>query len=330
VSQTRQSILFLALVTILVGVVLPATASGSVLSDKVAELEVVRAQLEELGAEVEKAVERYNQTAAELETVRSRIEENGRLLRETEAALAAATAQFADRADDIYKTQGTELLDVILSVRSFEELVSQVDLMRRLSEADVDLIESIAGYEREIRACRLQLRADERATQELLAERAAHKAAVLASEERMRQVERGLRGEIEELLAEERAAGQALSGIDAGPGYPGVVAIARRYLGVPYVWGGESPSGFDCSGLTMYVYAQVGVQLLHGATAQQRASSPVPLDQLVPGDLVFYGDASYSHHVALYVGGGQVIEAPRAGAVVSYDTVGDAWIGGRF
>jgi cell wall-associated NlpC family hydrolase len=80
----------------------------------------------------------------------------------------------------------------------------------------------------------------------------------------------------------------------------------------------------------MYVYAQVGVQLLHGATVQQRASTPVPLDALAPGDLVFYGGPSYSHHVAIYVGGGQVIEAPRTGALVSYDGVDDAWIGGRF
>jgi cell wall-associated NlpC family hydrolase len=110
-----------------------------------------------------------------------------------------------------------------------------------------------------------------------------------------------------------------------------VVAIAQRYLGIPYLWGGASPkTGFDCSGLTLYVYAQIGIQLAHGATDQQRASTPVPLNALLPGDLVFYGNASYSYHVAIYVGGGQVIEAPRTGAVVSYDGVDDAWIGGRF
>jgi cell wall-associated NlpC family hydrolase len=80
----------------------------------------------------------------------------------------------------------------------------------------------------------------------------------------------------------------------------------------------------------MYVYAQIGIQMAHGATLQQQASKPVPLNALQPGDLVFYGNASFSYHVALYVGGGQVIEAPRTGAVVSYDGVDNAWIGGRF
>lgn len=118
-----------------------------------------------------------------------------------------------------------------------------------------------------------------------------------------------------------------------GPGHPEVVAIAQRYLGVPYVWGGASPSGFDCSGLVMYVYAQIGIHLPHGATMQQAMSTPVPLGSLQPGDLVFFGGPSFSHHVGIYVGGGMMINAPHTGAVVSYASVasfGDAWIGGRF
>ena len=99
---------------------------------------------------------------------------------------------------------------------------------------------------------------------------------------------------------------------------------------MPYVWGGASPSGFDCSGLTMYCYAQIGIGLSHGATDQQRASTPVPLSALQPGDLVFFGSASYSHHVGIYVGGGSMIHAPHTGAVVSYGSISGAWIGGRF
>ncbi len=80
----------------------------------------------------------------------------------------------------------------------------------------------------------------------------------------------------------------------------------------------------------MYCYAQIGIGLSHGATDQQRASKPVSLGALQPGDLVFFGSSSYSHHVGIYVGGGSMIHAPHTGAVVSYGSISGAWIGGRF
>ncbi len=100
-----------------------------------------------------------------------------------------------------------------------------------------------------------------------------------------------------------------------GPGHPEAASIALRYLGVPYRWGGDSPAtGFDCSGLVMYVYAQLGIQLPHQAAAQYGYGVPVPRDQLVPGDLVFFDDLS---HVGIYIGNGEMVHAPQTGDVVS-------------
>jgi cell wall-associated NlpC family hydrolase len=103
-----------------------------------------------------------------------------------------------------------------------------------------------------------------------------------------------------------------------------LIHVARRQLGVPYVYGGASRGGFDCSGLTMYVYARLGLGLPHGATDQARRGQPVSLRHLEPGDLVFYGGSGYYYHVAIYAGRGRVIHAPHTGAVVSYAPVGDA------
>jgi cell wall-associated NlpC family hydrolase len=116
--------------------------------------------------------------------------------------------------------------------------------------------------------------------------------------------------------------------LDARTGWHAAI-IAKRYLGVPYVWGGASPSGFDASGLTMFVYAQLGAALSHGANDQQRDARPVPLRKLQRGDLVFFGNAHYSYHVGIYVGKGRMIHAPHTGAVVSYAPISGAWIGGR-
>jgi len=103
-----------------------------------------------------------------------------------------------------------------------------------------------------------------------------------------------------------------------------VLTVARRQLGVRYVWGGASRRGFDCSGLTLYVFRRLGRSLPHGATAQARRGKRVSLRRLAIGDLVFYGRSGSYHHVAIYVGRGRIIHAPRAGSVVSYSRVGAA------
>ena len=99
-----------------------------------------------------------------------------------------------------------------------------------------------------------------------------------------------------------------------GPGYPQAATIALRYLGIPYQWGGASPAtGFDCSGLVMYVYAQLGIELPHQAAAQHGYGTPVSRAELEPGDLVFYDDLS---HVGIYIGNGEIVHAPQTGDVV--------------
>jgi peptidoglycan DL-endopeptidase CwlO len=92
-----------------------------------------------------------------------------------------------------------------------------------------------------------------------------------------------------------------------------------RYLGVPYRWGGASPStGFDCSGFTMYVYAQVGISLPHYTGSQYAMGVAVPRSQLQPGDLVFFDGLG---HEGLYVGNNQFIHAPHTGDVVKISSI---------
>ncbi|MGV9274084.1 NlpC/P60 family protein [Streptomyces griseosporeus] len=109
-------------------------------------------------------------------------------------------------------------------------------------------------------------------------------------------------------------------GVPASGRAAAALAAARSALGKPYVWGANGPSGFDCSGLMQWSYAQAGVSLPRTSQAQRYAGRQVPLSQARPGDLVVY--RSDAGHVGMYVGNGQVIHAPYPGAPVRYDPVG--------
>lgn len=94
-----------------------------------------------------------------------------------------------------------------------------------------------------------------------------------------------------------------------------IVDYAYNFLGISYVWGGNDPSGFDCSGLTQYVYAHFGIDITRTTYTQIGQGSYVPRDQLAPGDLVFFGYGS-PDHVGIYVGGNQYLHAPQTGDIV--------------
>ena len=111
----------------------------------------------------------------------------------------------------------------------------------------------------------------------------------------------------------ERAEAPAPAPINGG----GVLGVAASYVGYPYAYGGTGPGGFDCSGYTSYVFAQVGVSLPRSAAAQQSYATPVSNPQ--PGDLVFWGYPAY--HVGIYAGNGMVYDSGNPGTGVVYRSV---------
>ncbi|MEV4557115.1 NlpC/P60 family protein [Kitasatospora sp. NPDC049285] len=135
----------------------------------------------------------------------------------------------------------------------------------------------------------------------------------------------------------ERAAAEAARAHAAPPrespwsagGAAAALAFARSVIGLPYIWGGEGPAGYDCSGLTMMAWRRGGRPLTHFAADQYAESTPVGYAQLRPGDLVFWtktGRAADIYHVAIYLGDDQMIEAPRPGTAIKQASL---WIMGR-
>ena len=318
----------------------PAAPAGKVAQAK-ARLKAVEARLGDVSMQSEIAVEKYNQASTQLATVQAQIDENQRQLETARKNLERANEQLMARAENIYKARDVGVVDVIFQADSFDDLITQMDMMERLGNSDVDTVHAIAAYKRDIKDRRIKLEVDEKTAARLVADREQHKNELIALESKLGELTTDIKKQIKKLKAQARLRAQlALTGFSGAiptvdpnsPGHPEIVAIAQRYFGVPYVWGGAGPSGFDCSGLTMYCYAQIGIGMSHGATDQQRSSSAVALTDLRPGDLIFFGNASFSHHVAIFVGGTTCIEAPHTGDVVRYGTFTgrDAWIGGRF
>ncbi|MFG3054284.1 C40 family peptidase [Kitasatospora sp. NPDC048239] len=243
---------------------------------------------------------------------------------ETAARAATEVGAARQRAEQRLAAQQTQVVAV---GRRREQLLvdlaaarnTTVELERRRQEA----LEAIAAREAEEAA---RAAAEKAAAEREAAEKAAAEAAEKAA------AEAAATAAAAAVAAEKPAKGAAAPPPAARPwsaeGAAAAVAFARSRIGLPYVWGGEGPGGYDCSGLTMMAWRQAGRQLNHFAADQYAQSTPIGYRQLRPGDLVFWsgtGRAADIHHVGLYIGEDQMIEAPRPGMPVKQASL---WIMG--
>jgi cell wall-associated NlpC family hydrolase len=308
----------------------------------------VLGQIQGLDANLEHAVEAYNLANVKLGRIESDLRENKLELRLARSNLRHAQATLSAHLVAMYTSGGENTgLEVLLGATSMDDLMSRIDTVNRVSDQSTQVLKEVKVFRDAVRTRRARLQDAHVQQASLVAERSAQKASIEGQLSQRRQLLSSIKSEIGRMQAAERVQqaqlaaqararlssnGVAVLNASAGavttpsqpiyappPGkYGGVVGIAMQYLGTPYVYGGASPGGFDCSGLVMYVFAQVGVSLPHNAAAQYGYGMPVSRDQLQPGDLVFFNGLG---HVGIYIGGGEFIHAPHTGDVVKISSM---------
>jgi peptidoglycan DL-endopeptidase CwlO len=330
----------------------PAAADPSIAA-KQAEAQRVMGQGQQLDSSLERAVEAYNFATTKLNKVRADLKANHAELRVAKQSLRNAQAALSARLVSLYSAGSQQdSLEVLIGATSLDDLVNRFETVNRISAQDAQVLGQVVRFNAQVKAREARLKRAKAKAADLVRERAAARSSIESQLSARRSLLSSIQGQIAQLKAQEAARQAELrrelaqriaaqqtapapalaaaaapvtsspSTAPVGPAPPpthsSVVAIAQRYLGVPYRWGGASPAGFDCSGLVMYVFAQVGVSLPHSSYAQYGAGSPVSRDQLQPGDLVFFDGLG---HVGIYVGGNSFIHAPHSGDVVKISSM---------
>jgi cell wall-associated NlpC family hydrolase len=337
---------------------LPVLANPGI-DAKQAEARQVLGELQQLDVRLGRAVEAYDGATYRLGQIRAQLVVNRIEMKVAQSNLRIADHRLARYLRDLYISGGGDsTLEVILGARSLDDIITRLDTVNRLSSEDKQVLHEVRAFRTDVARRGAALQKARSAQSRLVAERAAAKRQIEDGIAQRQQLLSSIRGEIVKLkreeaarqavlaaqararlLAERIAQQRALNSVTVGataqsPGVHGatvvppsaigsqVVSIAMRYLGDPYVWGSAGPNTFDCSGLVMYVFAQVGISLPHFAASQWEYGVYVSKDQLQPGDLVFFANLG---HVGIYIGNGDYIQAPQTGDVVKITSLSDPW-----
>ena len=328
------------------------SAQAMTAAEKKAEVQSVQSKINTLNDELEGAVESYNSAQIDYENATQKVDEAQAKIDETQKKIDGLQTRIETRAKAMYRSGSMSYMEVVLGSGSFDEFATTWDTLNHLNADDANLVETTKQTKAELEQAKAELDEQKTNAEDALASAASYKQQIESKQAEYNNLYDSLSSEYKTLLAQEQEAAaraqaaaaaaytpaattkstssssssssssskasssssksQAASA-PASSGGGDAVSRARSTLGLPYVWGGVGPNGYDCSGLVGY--ALTGSHKRRWVASDFWAMPAVSNPQ--PGDVV----ACSNHHCGLYIGNGQMIEAPHTGAVIRISAV---------
>lgn len=320
----------------------------TVSADPASDLAAVKQQQNELDSKI-------SHLDNEIETIMAKIDENKKEITAKQADINQAKADIAKQEATIKAEQGlfdgrlralymngpSSYAEILLGSKDLGDFLSRMNNCQTIIDYDTKLIGEFKQLEAELTANKDKLESDNQTLVSLQKENETK----LTDLKKQKSDQAPLIAELKALETKYSAqlavaknvtpagvlalsqASMSVSRGSTGVSASEIIAYGSNFLGVPYVWGGTTPSGFDCSGLVQYVYGHFGISLPRVARDQQDVGVYVTRENLQPGDLVFFGDPA--HHVGIYVGNGMMLHAPHTGDVVRVAPLNSDFVNGR-
>jgi peptidoglycan DL-endopeptidase CwlO len=332
----------------------PAFGDPSV-SSKQAQAQQVMGQLQHLSDSLERARSQYYASTQQLAKIQNDLRVNKHELKLAKHNLKRSERVIAQRLVSLYTSDQASTLEVVLGARSLDDMITRMDSAKSVTSLDAQVLSQVKTFRTAVKRNHELLAKARVAQQRVVSQRAAAKASIESQIGQTNSLLASIKGEIARIVAADAArqrqlaaaaqqrltlnrvtqaqsqdtiigataiAPESLTVVAPPSTHSGAADAALGQLGTPYVWAGSQPGGFDCSGLVMWAFAQVGVALPHSSYAQYGYGVPVSRDQLQPGDLVFFDGLG---HVGIYIGGDQFVHAPHTGDVVKISSLSEDW-----
>ncbi len=348
--------MFAATAVIVLCTALP-TAMATPLDSKRAQAARIADEVEKLDHEYDMLQERYRGAQIRYNDLNDKVGDLNDDLRRTRSDLQVAHTRLVNRVVTVYQGGAANSRLVNLAMAgSMSKFIDRMETIDRVSSQDAEILSEIRRLRAKMARKRAQLKEARMEQQQVVADRRTARNAMGKRLSQRRAVLNSVNAEVQRLVAQEqerrraaeaaaaresqatadrqtRAAASTNSAGSPDPaaaltptvapppssGASSAIGAAASQIGVKYTWGGASPStGFDCSGLVMWAYAQVGISLPHSTYALYGMGTRIARSQLAPGDLVFFSGLG---HMGIYTGGGSFIHAPRTGTFVRYDSL---------